>query len=138
MLCATPSLPQPRSSFPCRWIRFGNFLHKSAVLASLGALVSLPFLHHSTSNLTSIPLGVFGIGCAALYDVSWQFDPCSQYQVDYQGTELTNVPSHDLHSQTPVVLIQRNDKHRKRLHNTLALVILGYLGWRVYRYFKDS
>ncbi len=121
-----------------RWIRAGNFLHKSAVLASLGALVSLPALPHCVGALTALPLGLFGVACAGLYDISWQFDPCSQYQVDYVGTELASVPSLDLHSHTPVVLVRRNDKYRKRLHNTLALAVLGCIAWRLYRYFKNS
>lgn len=124
--------------YPLRWIRFGNFLHKSAVLACLGSLVTLPVLPHSITNFSSLPLGVMGVACAGLYDVSWQFDPCSQYQVDYMGTELATVPSLDLHSQTPVVLVRKNDKYRKRLHNTLALIVLGYLGWRLYKFLKDS
>jgi len=118
-----------------RWIRVGNFLHKSAVLATLGALVTLPFLPGPIRNFTSIPLGVVGICSAGVYDVSWQFDPCCKYQVDYKGSELARIPSHELQSQTPVVLVRKNDKYRKILHNSLALIFAAYLGWRWYQYF---
>lgn len=118
------------------WIRMGNFLHKSAVLASLTGLVSLPCLPGSVARVTALPLGLFGVCCAFLYDVSWQFDPCCKYQVDYHGHELAHVPSHELHSRTPVVLIRKNDKYRRRLHNGLALLFLSFLGWKLYQHFS--
>ena len=117
-----------------RWIRVGNFLHKSAVLATLGALITVPFLPGAVRNVTSIPLGVVGVCSAAVYNVSWQFDPCCKYQVDYKGSELARIPSHELQSQTPVVLVRKNDKYRKILHNSLALIFSAYLGWRLYQY----
>ena len=120
-----------------RWIRVGNFLHKSAVLASLGALITLPFLPRTIGNFTAIPLGVFGVSSAGLYDISWQFDPCCKYQVDYKGSELARIPSHELQSRTPVVLIRRNDKYRKVLHNSLALIFTAYIGWRLYQYLNS-
>ena len=120
-----------------RWIRVGNFLHKSAVLASLGALITLPFLPRTIGNFTAIPLGVFGVSSAGLYDISWQFDPCCKYQVDYKGSELARIPSHELQSRTPVVLIRRNDKYRKVLHNGLALIFTAYIGWRLYQYLNS-
>lgn len=119
-----------------RWIQVGNFLHKSAVICSLGTLVSMPFLPFSVSKFTAVPLGVFALCCAGLYDLSWQFDPCCKYQVDYQGTELPSIPTHELRSRSPVVLVQRNDKYRKMLHNTLALAVMAYLGWQCYLLYR--
>lgn len=118
-----------------RWIRVGNFLHKSAVLASLGALVTAPFLPFKTATFVVLPLGVFGVLCAGVYDFSWQFDPCCKYQVDYKGRELAKVPSHELETRSPVVLVQRNDKYRKFLHNSLALLVTGYICWKAYKHF---
>ena len=120
-----------------RWIRVGNFLHKSSVLASLGCLITLPILPRNVSIFTSIPLGLFGVGCAVFYAFSWQSDPCCKYQVDYRGTQLVHLPSHELHSQTPVVLVKKNDKYRKYLHNALALHVLIFCGWRLYQLYKS-
>lgn len=120
-----------------RWIRVGNFLHKSAVLASFGCLIILPILPRTVSVFTSVPLGMFGVGCALFYDFSWQSDPCCKYQVDYRGSHLVHIPSHELHSQTPVVLVKKNDKYRKILHNTLAVCVLGYCGWKLYQLYKS-
>ena len=95
----------------------------------------VPLVPHRLLWCTALPLGALGVCCAGLYNVSWQFDPCCKYQVDHDGRELTRVPSHELHAASPVVLVFRNDKYRKRLHNTLALVAVGVLGWKLYKAF---
>lgn len=118
-----------------RWIRVGNFLHKTAVLASLGALVTAPFISPRMALFTSLPLGGLGVLCACGYDFSWQYDPCCKYQVDYRGRELVRVPSHEIESRTPVILVRKNDKYRKILHNTLALIIVGCVSWSLYKHF---
>lgn len=115
-----------------RWIKFGNFLHKVSVVSCLAGLVCVPLVPHRLFNTVCIPLGVVGVGCAAVYDVSWQFDPCCKYQVDHDCHELTHIPSHEVHSPSPVVLIFKNDKYRKRLHNLLAVATLSVFGWRLY------
>lgn len=117
-----------------RWIRVGNFLHKSSVLADLGCLMILPFVPRKVVLFTALPLGVFGVGCACLYNFSWRKDPCCKYQVDYKGTSLAQISSHELHTQNPVILIKRNDKYRKILHNTLAMVVFGIFAWRLYKH----
>lgn len=119
-----------------RWIKVGNFLHKMAVLASVTTLTTTPFMPTRIALFTTLPLGLFGVCCTVLYGVSWQSDPCCKYQVDYHGKTLTQIPSHDLHSPSPVVLVRRNDKYRKMLHNTLSVVVLGYVGWTLYRHFR--
>ncbi|KAL5473070.1 hypothetical protein EMCRGX_G027511 [Ephydatia muelleri] len=128
--------PQDLGNETVRWIQVGNFLHKSAVICSIGALISTPFLPRSVSKFTAIPLGVFALLCAGLYDLSWQFDPCCKYQVDYHGTELPTIPTHELHCPSPVVLVQRNDKYRKILHNSFALAVVAFFGWQGYLRFK--
>ena len=120
-----------------RWIRAGNFLHKAAVLSAIGTLIATPFVPRKISFFTTFPLGVFSIGCAGMYGVSWQFDPCCKYQVDYKGQELTKVPSHDIHTSSPVILVRRNDRFRKILHNSLSFAVAGYLGWILYKHFSS-
>ena len=115
-----------------RWVKFGNFLHKTAVLASLGCLVTVPLTPPHLIQYICLPLGLVGVSCAVIYNLSWQFDPCCQYQVDYRGEELTRVPSHELSCRSPVILVKRNDKYRKVLHTTLALAAAVYPSWRFY------
>jgi hypothetical protein len=121
-----------------RWIRVGNFLHKSAVISAIGTLVITPLLPREVSFCTTFPLGAFSIGCATLYGLSWQHDPCCKYQVDYKGRELTKIPSNAIHSSSPVILVRRNDKYRKIVHNALALAVTGYLGYILYKHFVKS
>lgn len=114
-----------------RWIKVGNFLHKTAVITSLGSLITFCLAPPQIALL----LGGAGVVCACVYDFSWQFDPCCKYQVDYRGKDLVQVPSHEILSRTPVVLVRRNDKYRKILHNTLALLVVGCVGWNLYKRF---
>lgn len=116
-----------------RWIKFGNFLHKTAVLTSLGCLAGLPLAPPHLTMYACLPLGLVGVSCAVTYDVSWQFDPCCQYQVDYRGEELTQVPSHELSCRSPVVLVRRNDIYRKMLHTSLAFAVAAYFSWIFYK-----
>ena len=121
-----------------RWIRFGNLLHKTAVISCLGGLVLVPLLPNKLFCYVSLPLGVVGVGCASLYGLSWQSDPCCKYQVDQEGKELTHIASHEVHSPSPVVLVFKNDKYRKRLHNILALATSALFGWRLYTLFYSQ
>lgn len=113
-----------------RWITFGNFLHKSSVLTSIGTLILLPTLPKHLHIYLTIPIGVFGITCSALYNVSWQFDPCCKYQVDRHGSQLSIIPSQELTTSSPVVIVRRNDLYRKILHTSLAVVVLGIFSWK--------
>jgi len=130
--------PEGLGNESIRWIKVGNFLHKSAVLSALGTLAITLAIPRQYVLFTTLPLGAFGVCCACLYGFSWQFDPCCKYQVDYRGRELTHIPSHEIHTSSPVVLVKRNDKYRKILHNTLSVLVAGYLGWVLYRHFRSQ
>uniref|UniRef100_UPI00358F08E9 transmembrane protein 11, mitochondrial n=1 Tax=Myxine glutinosa TaxID=7769 RepID=UPI00358F08E9 len=109
-----------------RWIAVGNCLHKSAVLAGASCLL-IPFLVPSRYVCgLSLPLGVVSAACAALYAVSWQYDPCCKYQVEGDAEVLARLPLHTLRAPAPVVLCRRDDTLRKRLHNTLAIAAALY------------
>nr|VZI16361.1 unnamed protein product [Spirometra erinaceieuropaei] len=83
-----------------RWIRAGNWLHKTAVLSGLaamagtclavyfegrnpGRLSSLAVMPLSTGVrlLPGIFFGLMSVSSASLYTLFWQWDPCSKYQV---------------------------------------------------------
>ncbi len=118
-----------------RWIKLGNFLHKTSVLTTMGFLVTVPIVPTKYAIATTVPLGLFGVCCAAAYSLSWQSDPCCKYQVDYRGQVLTRIPSQDIHCPNPIVLVRRNDKYRKILQNTFSVVVVGYVGLMIYRHF---
>ena len=116
-----------------RWIKLGNFLHKSSVLADLGALLLIPLVPHHVIKYTVIPIGMFGVWCTLFYNFSWQFDPCCKYQVDWNGQELSRIPSNELNTRSPVILVRRNDYYRKLLHSTLSVFVGSFLLWRLYK-----
>ncbi|XP_071949298.1 transmembrane protein 11, mitochondrial-like [Antedon mediterranea] len=118
-----------------RWIVVGNCIHKMSVLSGVTALTSPLLLPESFSNFVCIPMGVISIGCAVLYGVSWQFDPCCKYQVEYNTRKLSKLPLHTLSTSSPVVLVRKDDKYRKLLHNMLSGMTCMYLGYKVYHWF---
>ena len=118
-----------------RWIRFGNFLHKAAVLSGVTSIATSFF----TSRLFSVtvPFGTTSVACATLYALSWSSDPCCKYQIDYSGRALHAIPQRDLGSGSPVVLVRKDDKYRKRLHYGVAIVSFLCCGWQIYRWWTD-
>ncbi|KAF7242862.1 Transmembrane protein 11, mitochondrial [Varanus komodoensis] len=115
-----------------RWITVGNCLHKTAVLAGTACLFTPLALPADYSHYISLPAGVLSVACCTLYGISWQFDPCCKYQVEYNAYKLSRLPLHTLTSSTPVVLVRKDDLHRKRLHNTIALAALVYCVKKIY------
>ncbi|XP_054565837.1 transmembrane protein 11, mitochondrial isoform X1 [Eptesicus fuscus] len=115
-----------------RWITVGNCLHKTTVLAGTACLFTPLALPLDYSHYISLPAGVLSLACCTLYGISWQFDPCCKYQVEYDAYKLSRLPLHTLTSSTPVVLVRKDDLHRKRLHNTIALAALVYCVKKVY------
>uniref|UniRef100_A0A3B1JRL0 Transmembrane protein 11 n=1 Tax=Astyanax mexicanus TaxID=7994 RepID=A0A3B1JRL0_ASTMX len=119
-----------------RWVAVGNCLHKSAVLAGAACLLTPLALPADYSRYVALPAGALSLACAALYGISWQFDPCCKYQVEYDSQKLSRLPLHTLTSSTPVVLVRRDDVHRKRLHNTIALAALAYCVKKIYELYS--
>lgn len=115
-----------------RWIQVGNCLHKTAVISGLGCLSCTLAVPRAFRGPLCIILGSISIFSAAVYGVSWQFDPCCKYQVEYDTKKLAQLPVDLLTSSSPVVLVRQDDKYRKRLHNTVAFSVLMYFGWRIY------
>lgn len=115
-----------------RWITVGNCLHKTTVLAGTACLFTPLALPLEYSHYISLPAGVLSLACCSLYGISWQFDPCCKYQVEYDAYKLSRLPLHTLTSSTPVVLVRKDDLHRKRLHNTIALAALVYCVKKIY------
>lgn len=112
-----------------RWIQIGNFLHKTSVLSGLACGGSI--LAKAPFERIVIPLACTSAGCASLYAVLWQWDPCSQYQVDHFGDELHTIPAAKLAAQSYTVLIYRNDAARRVLQNVLALSCGLYCAYKM-------
>ena len=118
-----------------RWIQCGNLLHKASVLSG-AACLSTPLLTN-TLSVVYLPCGVTSVFCALFYGLSWAGDPCCKYQIDYEGHALARIPAQRLGSGSPLVLVRKDDVHRKRLHNVIALASAVYCGWQVYCWLRS-
>uniref|UniRef100_H2ZAL8 Transmembrane protein 11 n=1 Tax=Ciona savignyi TaxID=51511 RepID=H2ZAL8_CIOSA len=106
-----------------RWIRVGNCLHKTSVLSGLTALILpriLPEMPLPSNVIIGAPAALLSVSCAALYGISWQFDPCCKYQVTVSSRELSQLNVQNLTNPSPVVLVRKDDTYRKGLHNCIA------------------
>ncbi|XP_014670715.1 PREDICTED: transmembrane protein 11, mitochondrial-like [Priapulus caudatus] len=112
-----------------KWIKVGNCLHKTGVLAGLGSLVSAGIWQDQC--FLSCPLAVISMACTGIYTVSWQFDPCCKYQVEHDPKRLSCLPLHTLSSSSPVVLVRRDDTRRKLLHSSVSALAGLVCTWRL-------
>ncbi|KAB7502542.1 UNVERIFIED_CONTAM: hypothetical protein RMT77_013064 [Armadillidium vulgare] len=117
-----------------RWISVGNCLHKTAVLAGIGSIIS--GLIWRDSALSFVPLGTLSVFCTGVYTASWQFDPCCKYQVESDSRRLSTLPLQSLSSASPVVLVKKDDSKRKILHCLVSLSAASFCIWRVYNLYK--
>lgn len=83
------------------------------------------------------PLGFTAVITCGLYTVSWQFDPCCQYQVETDTSKLPHVELLAvLGPSSPTFLVRKDDTRRRILHTTITLAALSITAWRVYQAFK--
>jgi len=119
-----------------RWIRVGNCLHKTAVLSAIGCVAvgaAVPLVSSSVGITAScVGLGLSSVLCAALYALSWQFDPCCKYQPTDDTKILRRLPFVLLSSTAPVVLVRRDDTRRRWLQNLLATAAALMCIWRLH------
>ncbi|KAL2720931.1 hypothetical protein V1478_009977 [Vespula squamosa] len=72
-----------------RWITVGNCLHKTATLSGLTAITT--GLIWGDRPYICGTLGFVSLITCGLYTLSWQFDPCCQYQVETDTSKLPHV-----------------------------------------------
>ncbi|XP_039292795.1 transmembrane protein 11-A, mitochondrial [Nilaparvata lugens] len=119
-----------------RWIAVGNFLHKSAAISGVAAIIAAGILWPK-KPITYAPLGIFSFLCTGVYMVSWQTDPCCQYQVNRSAELLAKMPVYGvLTSSSPVVLVRKSDFRRRILHSAVTLTSTVFCLWRLYVVYK--
>ncbi|XP_065066308.1 transmembrane protein 11, mitochondrial-like [Rhopilema esculentum] len=128
--------PEQIGNETTKWIQMGNFLHKTGVLSGAGSLVVQLICPQKYKDYLCIPLGVLSLSCITLYNVSWQFDPCCKYQVEYDTSTLEKLQLEHLTSSSVVVLQRRDDIYRKRLHNCLGILVVTLFSWKVYKWYS--
>lgn len=131
----------------------GNCLHKTAVLSGLASFASglcslLQTLVGSTQTLFRLAgfvwpkhiticssFGFVSLFCTSLYTISWNTDPCAQYQIERNPKKLPKFPNlNDFTS--PVVLTHKSNKKTKYLHRLVTSLAVGVCAYRIYESMK--
>ncbi|KAJ8920699.1 hypothetical protein NQ315_004838 [Exocentrus adspersus] len=114
-----------------RWISFGNYLHKTAVLSGITSIIS-GFVWPQ-SFTPQAPLSILSVLCTGLYTASWQFDHCVKYQVERDPRKLARLPVLGaLTAASPVVLVRKDDTRRKILHCTVSITSAALCIYKLY------
>lgn len=116
-----------------RWILVGNCLSKTSIVSGLAALAA-GYLWPRNICISG-SFGVVSLFCHGLYSISWNYDPCCQYQVESNSKKLSKVPGlHDFSS--PVVLVYKPNTKSIWTQRLAMSFALGYCGFRIYENFK--
>ena len=123
-----------------KFIYVGNIFHKTAVTSSLFSLTvcylsHVPYFPEHSCYTIALPLAMVGWISTGVYNLTWQFDPCSKYQVLQDRSKLSQNAVSDLHTTSPVVLERKDDTVRKMLHNLLALSTASFFAYRFYDWY---
>ncbi|XP_059148059.1 transmembrane protein 11-B, mitochondrial-like [Physella acuta] len=113
-----------------RWIARGNRLNETAVLSGVGCLVGGLFLPNR--GIVFLLMGFTSVVCAGVYAISWQFDPCCKYQVEYDHMPVPKTPLLSLTATTPVVLVRKDDYRKKVLQSILAIAAGSFCFYKIY------
>lgn len=119
-----------------KWITVGNFLHKTSVISGFLSLLTPLLCPTKYRHHISLPFSGINLLCMTLYNVSWQHDPCCKYQIEGNTDQLEHLQLQTLTSTSPVILVRRDDKYRKRMHNMFAVCVAGCIGWTIFSYYK--
>lgn len=71
----------------------------------------------------------------ALYNVSWDTDPCIKYQIEKNPKKLPKFPNLNEFT-SPVVLHLNSNKRAKYLQRIVTILAVGVCGYRIYEAVK--
>ncbi|XP_062588602.1 transmembrane protein 11, mitochondrial-like [Saccostrea cucullata] len=111
-----------------RWIKMGNFLHKSCVVSGIISLIT----GYCNKDLVSYTFAGVSFLTAGLYALSWASDPCCKYQIEKNKRRIQDLPLHELSSTSVVVLVRRDDARRKYLQNIVSFSAVCLSAYKVY------
>ncbi|XP_030385607.1 transmembrane protein 11 homolog, mitochondrial isoform X2 [Scaptodrosophila lebanonensis] len=116
-----------------RWITVGNCLHKTAVASGVVSLISSLLWHDRP--VIAAPVCAISLFCTGLYTVSWNYDPCCQYQVvENNEAVLNKLPLTDVSS--PVILGYSPNTKTKYLHRGVTFLSAALCAWQIWRSYK--
>lgn len=80
-------------------------------------------------------LGVISLFSTALYNVSWDTDPCIKYQIEKNPKKLPKFPNLNEFT-SPVVMHLQSNKRSKYLQRIVTILAVGVCGYRIYEAVK--
>ena len=113
-----------------KWIITGNFFHKTSVISGLLSMISPLFCPQKYRVFVTLPLCGINLMCTVMYNFSWHRDACCKYQVERNTESLEQLHLKALTTSSPAILVYRDDKYRRRLHNFFSYCCAGYLLYR--------
>ncbi|KAH8408474.1 hypothetical protein KR215_006007, partial [Drosophila sulfurigaster] len=113
-----------------RWIWVGNCLHKTAVATGVVSLISSLLWYDRP--VIAAPACAMSLFCTGLYTVSWNYDPCCQYQVEENNeVALNKLPLTEVSS--PVILGYVPNTKTKYLHRGVTFLSAALCAWQIWR-----
>jgi len=121
-----------------RWISYGNYLRRSAVVAGMASI--MVGFYWEDKTFLPLPLGFTSSLCASLYTVCWAFDPCSLYKVEHRSATKRSSRKRQSSSSSkdslvipPVVIIRQNPSSRASnyTHIIAALASFTFCLWKI-------
>lgn len=87
-------------------------------------------------NITlSASFGFVSLFCTSLYTISWNTDPCVQYQIERNPKKLPKFPNLNEFT-SPVVLTYKSNKKTKCLHRIVTSMAVGICAYQIYEAVK--
>lgn len=118
-----------------RWIMLGNILTR---LSAVSGLASLTISMFAPSRLyISAPLAGVALIARGFYDISWNFDPCSQYQVERSSQSLDiQLKESVAKSESIRILVYKDNTLLNCTYRTVAVAAVVLCGIQLYRSLK--
>lgn len=116
-----------------RWIMLGNILSR---LSLLSGAASITISIVSPDRLfVSVPLAALTLITRGFYDISWNFDPCSKYQVE-SGSAVTRFVDESVAKSATRILVYKDNALLNYAQRSVTVVAVVLCGFHLYRSLK--
>lgn len=127
-----------------QWIYLSNWLHRTAIISSVSCLLTAKVC--GTDHAFVVPWGILSILTGSIYAISWQTDPCSEYQVEKNAAKIHTIlkmnrpKDFDSDDETDdctnsVVLLHTNTLAKHLVCNAMVLIATWICGYRFYTWY---
>lgn len=117
-----------------RWIMLGNILSR---LSLLSGAASITISVVSPNRLfVSVPLAALTLITRGFYDISWNFDPCSKYQVETGGSAVARFVDESVAKSATRILVYKDNALLNYAQRSVTVVAVVLCGFHLYRSLK--